>query len=504
MNLTSATPVDGTFVAFVRFRNERAMTEAPRPLLVYDRIDANRRRTRLLLASFALALLPVVSGGAAFVFPFIHIMYASVRTADLRAMDLTSLLWLNGGFFLVSMAIAAALLVATADRLISNYASGFVLRLARARPVDSGGEPELVQMVENLCVGAGLIVPRIHVIESGAPNAFATGLSAADASLVVTRGLLQVLDRRELEGVIAHELSHIGSHDIALSTTLAALIGTVNFPLKALTAPVRAAWSFPGALRVVATAFVLLLLLQAERLVTLWWTIGAFIFSTALYLPRGPFTWWWGVYAIILPLYAVFGAPGAVLLIRQAVSRQRQFLADADAALLTRDPEGLALALVKIGAVRGERLQAGESTAHLYFVDPLSTSWLHILLPSHPPLEKRVALLAGMGNGIAPSDIQAARDAAARVQFRKSGTEALDAPLPDLSRDETPPAESSGFDGFTRLYDQPVDGSRLLALLPQGTIVKLEGIDGDFMRVTTRDGTAGYILGSAFQLAQRR
>ena len=345
---------------------------------------------------------------------------------------LTSLLWLYAAFFLVSMVIVALVLVAATDRLISNYGSSVILRLAHARPVDSGEERDLVQVVENLCIGAGLPLPRIHVIESAAPNAFATGFNPDDASLVVTRGLLGLLDHRELEGVIAHELSHIGNHDIGLSTTLAALIGTVSLPLKLLSAPLRFAFEIQGALGAVVIALVLVVLFKDDSLLMTWWTISDFIYATQYYIPGAPHNWW-TIYAKFVPLYVVFGAPVIALLIRQAVSRQRAFLADADAALLTRDPEGLALALVKIGAAGGARLRIGEGAVHLYLVDPRSKgSWLHVVFPSHPSPKKRVELLARMGNGIRPSAILAARDAGAlfQLQPRKSDDDEVHAPLP--------------------------------------------------------------------------
>jgi Zn-dependent protease with chaperone function len=113
---------------------------------------------------------------------------------------------------------------------------------------------------------------------------------------------------------------------------------------------------------------------------------------------------WWARHAMIAPVYAVFAAPVIGLIIRQAVWRQREFLADADAVLLTRDPEGLALALVNIGTPTGERLRVGESIMHLYFVDPMQeANWLHWIFPSHPPLEKRVAMLMRMSDGTAPA-----------------------------------------------------------------------------------------------------
>jgi heat shock protein HtpX len=116
-----------------------------------------------------------------------------------------------------------------------------VLRLARARPVSPDQEPDLIRTVENLCIGAGL--PAIYVVESKAPNAFATGRDAQHASLVVTRGLLTLLNHRELQGVIAHELSHIGNNDIRLSTLLAALVGTMTMPFRICTAPIRSAFA---------------------------------------------------------------------------------------------------------------------------------------------------------------------------------------------------------------------------------------------------------------------
>jgi heat shock protein HtpX len=521
---------------------ERPVSENAPPILVYDRIDANRRKTRLLLTLFALALLPVVLGSAVFIVPSIYAMLASARPAGLASLQVqldaiqpthgalelrdlpsetqTQLLWLYGGVNLVSMAIVALALVAATAFLISRYGSRIVLRGAHARPVDPGQERDLVQVVENLCIGAGLLLPRIYVIESTAPNAFATGRSPRDASLVVTRGLLGLLDRRELEGVIAHELSHIGNHDIGLSTRLAAVVGTLGFPLKMLSAPFRFAfrrhWAVGGVVTVLGLIFVLPLLL--------WWLLG--VFFAVVGGPGIPFTfWWWKVYFVCVmmaPLYLVFVAPVVALLIRQAVSRQREFLADADAALLTRDPEGLALALVKIGAVGGERLRVGAGTVHLYFVDPLSKgSWLHALFPSHPSLEKRVELLARMGNGIAPSTLQAARDAGARVQSTKSGLDEVHAPVPGPQSDEpasftqtTEPAATSD-DGFSRsapvtmppaadadyaltpLYEQPDGWSRVLALLPESAVVIPIATAGHFIRVTTAEHQAGYVSRSA-------
>jgi heat shock protein HtpX len=498
-------------------------TPTPTPILVYNRIDANRRKTRLLLASFAVALLPAVSGAATFILPWIYRKYLSAWPAALASLqaqmphvqsplDLPTqllVLYAGVGVNLVSMAIVALAFVATTAFLI-YYGSRVVLRVAHARPVDPGQERDLVQVVENLCIGAGLPLPRIHVIESAAPNAFATGRNPHDASLVVTRGLLGLLDRRELEGVIAHELSHIGNHDIGLSTTLAALVGTLSLPLRALAAPFRGARGMGlGYLAILGLIPFVGILFMAFWIISDRESYGSV-----------PFFWWWTIYVWTAPLYAVWVAPVVALLIRQAVSRQREFLADADAALLTRNPEGLALALVKIGAAGGERLRVGEGTVHLYFVDPRSKgSWLHAVFPSHPSLERRVELLARMGSGIAPSAIQAAQDAGAKVraaaeeitEARGTNDEETTEPmspnyegssgLSDSSDDAVPPhvlaPPSADAHALISLYERPDGWSRVLAQLPESAAVIPMATEGHFVRVTTADDQTGYVSRSA-------
>jgi len=516
----------------------RLVPATPTPVLVYNRIDANRRKTRLLLMSFAVALVPFVSGSAGCIVPSILATHAQLRPVDAVS---TPYLWRYGGVLLVSMATVALALVAATAFLISRYGSRVVLRGAHARSVDPGQERDLVQVVENLSIGAGLPLPRLYVIESAAPNAFATGRSPHDASLVVTRGLLELLDRRELEGVIAHELSHIGNHDIGLSTTLAALVGTLTLPLKLLSAPFRpdGLRSLLGVFGLVANLGLVALfgLLGNEIVFQVWQQLRSitgrddrfmeWLTSVEPLLEPPWYFWWLQVHELIAPVYAVFGAPVAALLIRQAVSRQREFLADADAALLTRDPEGLALALVKIGAVGGERLRVGEGTVHLCFVDPLPQgSWLHVVFPSHPSLAKRVELLARMGNGIAQSAIQAASDAAARVRFTKPGPEEFHASLPNPPRDgtasstQTTEPTGTGDDGFARfddrpdtgspvqavaaaghaltpLYERPDGWSRVLAQLPESAVVIPIATEGHFIRVTTAEHQAGYVSRSA-------
>jgi peptidase M48-like protein len=230
-------------------------------------------------------------------------------------------------------------------------------------------------------------------------------------------------------------------------------------------------------------------------------------------------------------LYAVFVAPVIALLIRQGVSRQREFLADADAALLTRDPEGLALALVKIGAAGGQRLKVGEGCVHLYFVDPsqaaaripawqtwLDGSLLHRFFPSHPPLGERIELLARIGSGIAPEALEAALQAGAiarearreRVDAHAPGPGPQPDAVPSFSVAETSggtvgtaptvvapsPDEASG-PTLTPLYERPDGWSRVLARLPHDAALTAIASEGNFVRVTTRENLLGYVARSA-------
>jgi heat shock protein HtpX len=502
------------------------------PVLVYNRVALNRRRTRWLIGSFALALLPAVTGFAVWVMPWVSLLggaiayavYGQALGAKLQALEaqleanwpaqgpLTlkdlpfPILLLQGGLLLVALAGVLLVFCAATAFLINRYGSRMVLRSARAQPVDRRREPDLVRVIENLCIGAGLPVPRIYLVESAAANAFATGRDPQHASLVVTRGLLTLLNQRELEGVIAHELSHIGNHDIRLTTALAALVSVTTTPVRIVAGLFRLAFR----LHWTAGMFVA------------WITvpIGAlFLYLCVAFISisREPnfdevvpsFVWWWGLHAMAAPIYAVFIAPVLGLLIRQAVSREREFLADADAALLTRDPEGLALALVKIGAAGDQPLRAGEGSVHLYFVDPLSEagSWLHALFPSHPPLAERIALLARMGSGIEPSALEAAVAAATRIrQAEASRLEAVapasvvrPAPVPTHTPSATGRSDGNdrSNDARTPLYEKPDGWSRVLARLSPDAAITPLAREGNFVRVATEANGIGYVSSTA-------
>ena len=300
-------------------------------VLVYDRIGANRRNTVLLLAVFI-----VIVGGF------------------LVAMGIL----LGLPFAFAPFLIVPAILYA----LFSYYASTSVtLAISQAHPVTKEEEPEYYRTVENLCIGAGLPMPKLYIIEDGSPNAFATGRNPNNAVVCVTRGLLQKMDHLELEGVIAHELSHIGNYDIRLMTLVVVLVGLVallaDFMLR-LT--IWGAGARPGNRGRSGGSAVIVIYLIAL------------------------------VFAILAPI--------AAQLIRMALSRQREYLADASGALLTRYPEGLASALEKIAADKDPLEVANKATAHLYIASPLMEhqSWLNNLFSTHPPIQERIALLRAM------------------------------------------------------------------------------------------------------------
>lgn len=240
------------------------------------------------------------------------------------------------------------------------YSDKIVLKMAKAVPVKKKDSPELYNIVENLCITAGLPMPKIYLIREVQPNAFATGRNPKHAVVAVTEGLLGKLDRSELEGVIAHELSHIGNRDMLLSTVIVVLVGFISILsdmfLRSMFFNGRRDNREGGG--------------QAQAVLMI---VGI-------------------VLAILAPISAV--------LIQLAISRKREFLADASGALLTRYPEGLAMALEKISNDQTPMRAANNTTAHLWLDDPFKgkkkTSWFHQLFMTHPPIEERVRALRGM------------------------------------------------------------------------------------------------------------
>jgi heat shock protein HtpX len=235
-----------------------------------------------------------------------------------------------------------------------------VLSMTHAKEADTATYLELHRIVENLAITAGLPKPRVLVVDDPAPNAFATGRDPAHGVVAVTTGLLSLLDRNELEGVIAHELSHIGNRDI--------LVGTVAVVLAGFVA--------------ILSDFFLRMLFHGRG-------------------DRGK----GGPIILIVALVVAILAPIAATMIQLAISRKREFLADASGALLTRYPEGLASALTKISGQGREMQHASNATAHLFIADPFGprkgmVQKFNNLFATHPPVEKRVEALMGAPRGI--------------------------------------------------------------------------------------------------------
>jgi heat shock protein HtpX len=232
------------------------------------------------------------------------------------------------------------------------YSDKIVLAMTRAKPIEKKDNPELYRIVENLCIAAGLPMPKIYIIEEDQPNAFATGRDKEHAVIAVTRGLLERLEKAELEGVIAHELAHIGNKDMLLQTITVTLVGFVA---------ILSDWF----LRMSRFSY------KKER------------------EERSEILFIFAILASIL-------APIAAQLIHFAISRKREFLADATGALITRYPEGLARALEKIASYPYSMKVASNATAHLFIVNPFRGSKIANLFSTHPPVEERIKALREM------------------------------------------------------------------------------------------------------------
>jgi len=241
------------------------------------------------------------------------------------------------------------------------WSDKIVLKMAGARPVTRENARELYNIIENLAITAGLPVPKIYIVPEKQPNAFATGRNSKHAVIAVTEGLLERLDRSELEGVLAHELSHIGNYDMLLSTAVVVLVGFIS-------------------------------ILSDMFLRSMFWG-GRDRDDDGGGQAR--------VILMIAGIILAILAPIAALLMQMAISRKREFLADASGSLLTRYPEGLAQALLKISKDSSPLRKASNTTAHLWFEDPFDKpgkkiTWLHKLFMTHPPVEDRLRALRNL------------------------------------------------------------------------------------------------------------
>ncbi|NCN52336.1 M48 family metalloprotease [Candidatus Parcubacteria bacterium] len=262
--------------------------------------------------------------------------------------------WYIGNPFILYIAVAFAIIMNVTSYWFSDT---IVVKMTGAKPIDRDTHRELWNVVENLAITAGLPMPKVYIVEDPAPNAFATGRDPEHAVVAVTSGILQILDRSELEGVIAHELSHVGNRDMLVSTVAVVLAGFVA---------------------IVADIF-----------------LRMTMFGGGDNRDRNPVFLIIGIVGIVL-------APIAAQLIKLAISRKREYLADASGALLTRYPEGLASALEKISAYARPMKRANNATAHLFIADPFGKDKKGIgqkisgLFQTHPPAQDRIRILRGM------------------------------------------------------------------------------------------------------------
>ena len=233
------------------------------------------------------------------------------------------------------------------------WSDKIVLSMAGAVEAKPDDYPELYHIVENLAITAGLPMPKVYIITDAAPNAFATGRNKDHAVVAVTTGLLRILNKNELEGVIAHELSHIGNKDILLSTVIVVLVGFVS---------------------ILANIFMRGGMRRGNDREGNGGNILAIVGI---------------IFVILSPIFAK--------LIQLAISRKREFLADADGVLLTRYPEGLASALQKISGANIPMQQANSATAHLFISNPFGNAGKKVsgLFSTHPPVEQRIKAIMG-------------------------------------------------------------------------------------------------------------
>jgi heat shock protein HtpX len=234
------------------------------------------------------------------------------------------------------------------------HSDKIILSMTNSKPIKKQDHPELYRIVENLSITAGLPMPKVYIINDPSPNAFATGRDPKHGVVCVTQGLLDKLEKSELEGVIAHELSHIGNRDILLGSVIVVLVG--------------------------------LIALLSDL------AIRSLFFNRGRRDDKGNL----GMIMLFIGVIAAILAPLAASLLRLAISRKREFLADASGALLTRYPEGLARALEKISQDPISLKAASNATNHLFIASPLKGKKVSKLWMTHPPIEERVKALRQM------------------------------------------------------------------------------------------------------------
>lgn len=313
------------------------MSQSPYEGTFRDRIAANKRNSVFLIAIFL-----------AFVAVFGYVIGYAWIGDPVRAL----------------FGLVLAFVVGTISGFVSYYAGGrIVLAASRAQEVTHDEAPQLFNVVEEMAIAGGLPMPKVYIIKDSAPNAFATGRDPEHASVAVTSGLLEKLNRDELQGVIAHEMSHVGNFDIRYAMLVGILVGTTvlisDFFLRSL-------WFGGGRRREGGGQAQIIMIIVAV------------------------------VLAILAPIFA--------RLLQLSISRQREYLADATAVKFTRNPKGLADALQKISGDREVLEAANRATAHLYIVNPIKRFEKRAtgLFSTHPPIEERIQILRSMETGGIP------------------------------------------------------------------------------------------------------
>ncbi|MDP2693047.1 MAG: zinc metalloprotease HtpX [bacterium] len=291
---------------------------------MYTQIDSNKRKTWALISIFIL----VIAGIGYF-------------------LDY----YMDAGYGILIFALVLSILMS----ITSYYKSDKVaLWSAGAKEIEKKDSPYVYRMVENLCITAGTPMPKVHLINSKGMNAFATGRDPEHASIALTTGLIEALENEELEGVIAHELSHIKNYDIRLMTIVVVLVGVIAL-------------------------------------------VGNVFFRMRLYGGGGrKSNNKGGGIIIIIGIIFVILSPIVAEIIKLAISRKREYMADASGALLTRYPEGLARALEKISKSPDELKTANSATAHLFISNPLKKKTFSKIFSTHPPIEDRISKLRQM------------------------------------------------------------------------------------------------------------
>lgn len=291
---------------------------------IYNQVESNKRRSTILIGLF---LIIVIALG-----------------------------WIISHVYDSPFILYFAVIFSVIQAMVSYYSGDKVaLAVSGAREIKKKDNPTLWNTVENLCITAGLPMPKVYLINDPAPNAFATGRDPQHASVAVTSGLLEALNKTELEGVIAHELSHVGNYDIRLMMIVVVLVGVI--------------------------AMISDLFIRFR-----FWFGGDDDNNSG------------GNFWVIVAIIAAILAPIVATLVQLAISRRREFLADSTGALMTRYPEGLASALEKIGSYKRPMQKVSSATSHLFIANPFGKtgSYFSKIFSTHPPIEERIALLRKM------------------------------------------------------------------------------------------------------------